>query len=206
MGFRPRLGQVILRHSFGESNRKVRVGDVDLPFAGDWLEHVSNSQVCGSSAIANDVLWKKFLEMLRKDVETQELADTLSNVKYATNPNRVVHHEELKFLITKWTEKNDVKVIIETLTNEKIPSCEIRLLSETAVDPHIALYREMVVDMIQPGIGDVKLSGCPVKMSRTAPTPGGPAPSLGEHTEEVLCNLLGFTKEQVANLRQKKVL
>jgi crotonobetainyl-CoA:carnitine CoA-transferase CaiB-like acyl-CoA transferase len=55
-----------------------------------------------------------------------------------------------------------------------------------ALDSELVRAREMVVSLDQPGLGEVRLLGHPVKLSRTAADPTRPAPALGEDTEEVL--------------------
>ncbi len=56
-----------------------------------------------------------------------------------------------------------------------------------------------------PVAGTVKSPGFPVKLSRTPGTIRLPAPTIGQHNEEVLTQLLGYTKEQVEDLRKAGV-
>ncbi|MBT5643468.1 CoA transferase, partial [Candidatus Bathyarchaeota archaeon] len=74
---------------------------------------------------------------------------------------------------------------------------------EASEDPHILGARKMVLDMEQPGLGNVKVQGNPIKMSLTNPRPRGPAPSLGGNTFEVLKRILGLTEDQFKELQEK---
>ena len=96
--------------------------------------------------------------------------------------------------------------IVGLLTEHGIPACSIYTVREVVEDQHIAGARGMVVKMEQPRVGKVKLLGCPVKMSETRPAPKGPAPALGEDTEEVLRELLGVSTAEVEALRGKGAL
>jgi alpha-methylacyl-CoA racemase len=69
-----------------------------------------------------------------------------------------------------------------------------------ALDSELVRAREMVVELDQPGAAaPVRLLGVPVKLSRTPGGPGGPGPTLGEHTNEVL-SALGYSGEEIAAL------
>jgi alpha-methylacyl-CoA racemase len=70
---------------------------------------------------------------------------------------------------------------------------------DQALDSELVRDREMVVEVEQPKVGQVRLLGAPVKLSRTPADPRRPAPALGEHTTEVLREC-GFSEEEVAVL------
>jgi crotonobetainyl-CoA:carnitine CoA-transferase CaiB-like acyl-CoA transferase len=70
---------------------------------------------------------------------------------------------------------------------------------DEALASELVRAREMVVEIDQPGIGEVSLLGHPVKLARTPADPTRPAPALGEHTEEVLREA-GLDEEAVATL------
>jgi crotonobetainyl-CoA:carnitine CoA-transferase CaiB-like acyl-CoA transferase len=63
-----------------------------------------------------------------------------------------------------------------------------------------------VVDYEHPGLGPMKLVGFPVKFSETPAEPRGHAPELGEHTETLLTEMLGYSWEDVARLKESGVI
>jgi crotonobetainyl-CoA:carnitine CoA-transferase CaiB-like acyl-CoA transferase len=72
-------------------------------------------------------------------------------------------------------------------------------------DPQ-ALANNYVVDYDHPGWGPTKVVGHPVIYSQTPANPKAPAPEFGEHTEHILIETLGYSWEQVAELKEKEVI
>jgi crotonobetainyl-CoA:carnitine CoA-transferase CaiB-like acyl-CoA transferase len=64
----------------------------------------------------------------------------------------------------------------------------------------------MLVEMGHPKIGKFKLVGSPMKLSKTPVQYRIPPPLLGEHTESVLQEVLGYDKEKIARLKEGKVI
>ncbi len=74
------------------------------------------------------------------------------------------------------------------------------LALEEALESELVRARGMIVGVDQPGAGEVRLLGPPVKLSRTPAQPAGAAPALGEHTEAVLAEA-GFGADAIAALK-----
>lgn len=86
-----------------------------------------------------------------------------------------------------------------------LPCGPLRNVGEAFQDAQ-AQHREMVVKVRHPTIGELPLAGLPVKYSSTKPSIRRAPPLLGQHTEEVLRECLGFTVEHVERLREAKVV
>ena len=68
------------------------------------------------------------------------------------------------------------------------------------------LARQMLVEMRHPKIGKLKIVGSPMKLSETPVQYRIPPPFLGEHTEEVLREVLGYGPEEIRCLREEKAI
>ncbi len=68
------------------------------------------------------------------------------------------------------------------------------------------LANEYIVDYEHPRIGKTQLVGVPVRLSKTPGNPKGAAPEFGEHTEHILTDLLDYSWEDVAKLREEEVI
>ena len=88
---------------------------------------------------------------------------------------------------------------VETLTGMGFPCAPVYHVDEAIADPHLA-ERDMWVDIDHPRAGRIKQINFPVKFSETPGTVERHAPLLGEHSREVLTELLGITEERFKEL------
>jgi crotonobetainyl-CoA:carnitine CoA-transferase CaiB-like acyl-CoA transferase len=72
-------------------------------------------------------------------------------------------------------------------------------------DPQV-LANDYVVDFEHPQHGQTRVLGIPVQLSETPGSIRLPAPELGQHTEEVLLDVLGYDWDRIAELRDRKVI
>jgi CoA:oxalate CoA-transferase len=72
-------------------------------------------------------------------------------------------------------------------------------------DPHV-LSREMIVEVNHPQAGRIKVNGFPIKFSETPGRVELAPPLLGQHNEQILRELLGYSPDEVAKLREEKVI
>ena len=109
--------------------------------------------------------------------------------------------EELK----AWVASRKVNDIVESLAAEAVPVAPILQIDQTLEDPHVKA-RGIITSVEHPTAGTVRSPGFPVKLSGSPASIRMPAPQLGEHNEEVLTQLLGYSKEEVDELRKEGVI
>lgn len=81
----------------------------------------------------------------------------------------------------------------------------VNSIADLPNDPQM-IANEYVVDYDHPELGRTKLVGMPIKFGKTPGNPRGHAPELGEHTEVILTEELGYSWEEVARLRESGVI
>jgi crotonobetainyl-CoA:carnitine CoA-transferase CaiB-like acyl-CoA transferase len=94
---------------------------------------------------------------------------------------------------------------LAALEAAKVPCGAINNLAEVFADPHVHA-REMVRTWQHPVKPDLRLVANPIKMSATPVREDLPPPLLGQHTTDVLSDMLGYSPEQQRTLRDKGVI
>jgi len=93
---------------------------------------------------------------------------------------------------------------LKLLDEAGVPVAPVNDFADLAVDPQV-IANEYVVEIEDPIHGKVKVPGIPVKLSQTPGKVLRLAPELGQHTEEVLMELCGYTWDDLARLREEGV-
>lgn len=112
---------------------------------------------------------------------------------------------ESRAVVDEWTKKRTSKEVVDTLALAGVPVNEVLDLAGAMKDPHL-LARDMFVELEHPRAGKAKVPNFPVKLSETPGRLLTPAPELGQHNEEILTTWLGYTKEEVAKLKQEQAI
>ena len=141
-------------------------------------------------AIGNDTLWKKFCGVINRP-------DLLASEKFALNRGRVQASRELKELLSEWTASLEINDIVSLLLANSIPCAPINDVAAVVADEHIAGAREMILNVEHPIEGTMKITGCPIRFSEAGDRFYAKAPLLGEHSAEILENLLNMPVEGV---------
>jgi len=124
---------------------------------------------------------------------------------FASPSKRVANVEQVDALVEEWTRTKTVAQVLDELGDSRVPCAPILDIGEVANDPHL-LARDMVVEVTQPGAGEIKVPGSVFKLSETPGEIKLPAPLLGQHNEEVYCGLLGYSKQQLASLAEEGII
>jgi succinyl-CoA---D-citramalate CoA-transferase len=122
----------------------------------------------------------------------------------ARNDGRAAQMKRIDDAIGEWTSRLSLEEVLIRMENAEVPAGRIYSAADIAADPHYAA-RGMLVDSIAGDGKPLKQPGIVPKLSATPGAVGGPAPALGEHTDEVLREL-GFTVESIEALRREKIV
>lgn len=145
-----------------------------------------------------DTVFKRLAQAMGRP----ELAD---DPRYATHAARGSTQEELDALIGEWSITLDSEKLTEVLEAHGVPTGRIYRAQEMLVDAHFKA-REAIVKIAHPLFGDISMQGTFPKLSETPGEVRWTGPELGEHTDVVLRDLLGYDDAKVASLRAAGVV
>jgi formyl-CoA transferase len=143
--------------------------------------------------ITQAAVWQKICDVIGKP-EWKEHPD------YATPPARLPHLNEIFGAIEEWTMTKTKYEVMEICNPLDIPVGPILSMKELAEEPSL---RETgtIVEVDHPERGPYLSVGCPVKLSDNDVVVER-SPLLGEHSEEILSDVLGYSAEEIASLKE----
>jgi succinate--hydroxymethylglutarate CoA-transferase len=132
-------------------------------------------------------------------------SDLSSDPKYLTNALRVKHRSELVDEIGKTLATKTNSEWMELFRGAHFSYGPINSLSEVFADPQVQ-HNRMVQEIDHPSAGTLKLVGPPVEFSNSGNYIRLPPPELGQHTESVLQDRLGYSSVQIQQLRENGII
>ncbi len=143
--------------------------------------------------ITQAAAWQKICDVIGKP-EWKEDAD------YATPPARLPRLNEVFAEIEKWTMTKSKYEVMDICNPLDIPVGPILSMKELAEEPSL---RETgtIVDVEHPERGNYLTVGCPIKLSDSA-VEVTRSPLLGEHTDEILSEVLEYSADEIAEIRE----
>ncbi|MBW3658013.1 MAG: CoA transferase [Actinobacteria bacterium] len=127
-------------------------------------------------AVGSEGLWQRFAPVVGIAVD---------DPRYATNPDRVAHGDELAADIEVAFAAGSVEHWMAVLDDAGVPAGRIRTMDQVYAWEQVE-HLGLVDHVVHPTLGTIALPGAPVRYSRSGRATPTPPPRLGEHTDEVL--------------------
>jgi crotonobetainyl-CoA:carnitine CoA-transferase CaiB-like acyl-CoA transferase len=147
----------------------------------------------------NQRLW----ERLCRDVVNRP--EWIGDPRFGSVSERVAHMDALEVLLEDVLAGQERQYWVDKLEAAGVPGGPINSYEQALSDPHI-LAREMVREIEHPVAGRVKALGFPAKMSVTPGEIRSPSPVFGQHTDEILREVLGLGDDDIAALKAGNVV
>jgi len=149
-------------------------------------------------ACGNDNLFGKFSQVIGRP----ELA---ADARFASNGKRVANRAELTRIISEITAKRSMRHWLDALEGAGVPCGPINNLEQVFAEPQ-AMARGLRMELPHPTAGKVALTRSPMRFSETPVQHEMPPPTLGQHTDEVLKDLLKKNPSEIARLRSEGIV
>ena len=148
-------------------------------------------------AASNDAMWSRLCEALNKP-------EWLTDPRFATRNDRTENTDALEAEMSEWFRDKTMKDAVDFLSNHSIPCAPVNDVAHAAQEPHLH-EREIMVEVPDPVAGKIHVSGKMIKFGRT-PMVVGSTPLVGEHTESLLRDVLGYSEEKINKLEESEVV
>ena len=137
----------------------------------------------------NDRLWVKLCNILGH-------SELIKDPRFDSNSHRTANVKELMSILNNIFINKTIAEWLVVLEAAELPCGPINTIEKIVNDPQIT-SREMIVEVKHPVAGLLKMAGLPVKMSLTPGAVERPAPLLGQHTAELLKEILGWDEAEI---------
>lgn len=141
----------------------------------------------------NETQWQKLCHILGRP-------EWIEDPRFIDNKSRVSHKSELDEAIRKESIRFTTQELMDRMLAEGLAAGPINNIDQVVEDEHFNKVRGMYPEVNHPQIGKIRVTNQPVKMSETCPWVRGPAPVLGQHTDEVLADI-GYSAEEISAMR-----
>jgi formyl-CoA transferase len=153
--------------------------------ANDWLY-----------VVVQEAVWEDLAKRIGPDVGMPDMA---SDPRFAKIGDRRKNQNLMWTLINKFAEKYTKRELMAILNPLDVPCGPIMSTEDLATDEHVR-GRDMWVELDHPQRGKWFNVGMPIKLS-ASPASIKRSPTLGEHTDEILQQVLGYEKDKIASLK-----
>ena len=149
-------------------------------------------------AVGNNSMWARFCTAL-------EMPELIDDQKFETNVLRTRNRDRLIPILEKTLKQRNTADWLGVLQSKDIPCSPIHSIEQIVRDPIVA-HRQMLATVQQPGAVQVKIAGSPFRMSATPGQVYSHAPLLGEHSIQVLRDVLRYSEDSIRVLREQNVI
>ncbi len=177
-------------------------GEDPYPIGNSHFVHVPYSTfTCSDGFVVIAVITDNFWQNLKQVVNCPEF----DNAKYDTQPGRWEDREIINGALNNALSSNTCQYWLTELEAKRIPCARVNTLSQALTDTQV-LHRNMVVDLKHPNGSSTKGPGNPIKLSRSCDETFTAAPELGQHTDEIMTQLLNLSVEQIEKMKQQGII
>ena len=146
---------------------------------------------------SSDAIWRRLCEAM-------ERPDMAGDARFAGNPQRVRHLDELDGTVARWCAGLDYEALRARLDAHGVPFSKIYSIADVLDDPHFTA-RNAIVRLPDDELGSLPAPATVPRFSGHAPPPPRTGPRVGQHNAEVY-GALGVDEAQLAALRAARAI
>ncbi|MER5457579.1 CoA transferase [Micromonospora sp. NPDC002389] len=143
--------------------------------------------------------------VFRRLASAMDMTELSTDPRFATHAARGHHQGELDAIIAEWSGRHDTEHLMAVMIKHDVPVGRVYRAPEMLDDEHFAA-REAIVRVEHPEFGEFPMQNVVPRLSRTPGRVKWTGPRLGEHTDQVLTDIVGLAKSEINELRASGVI
>jgi len=148
--------------------------------------------------VPDDIVWKRLCEAMARP-------DLIDDERSRHGMERASNADFLQPIIETWLAELTRDEAVNTLNAAGVPTGPVNRAEDIFADPHVKA-RGMLMPIDDPEVGEFVFARSPLHLSAAPELPREPSPKLGQHTEWVLGELLGYNSERISELANSGVV
>ena len=148
--------------------------------------------------VPDDLIWERLCRTMGRD-------DLIDDPRSSNGTARAGNSEYLQPIIETWLAGMTRSEAEQQLNSQGVPVGPVYTAEDVFASPQVKA-RNMLVPIDDPEVGVCKFSRTPIHLSSCPEIPRNPSPRLGEHTREILAELLGYSDEEIQGFERNQVI
>jgi formyl-CoA transferase len=141
----------------------------------------------------------------RRMIEAMDHPEWGADPRFATNPDRTAHADEMDALVGQWFAEHSADDAQAILDAAGVPVCPTYSIADIFADPHYQARQDIIAPS-DPTIGSIPMPAVLPRFSRTPGSVRYPGPPLGEHNALIYGDLLGLSATELTTLEAEGVI
>ncbi len=148
--------------------------------------------------VPDNVIWERLCKVIGRE-------DLVADERTSSGPKRAENDLFVREVVEEWLSDKKLDIVVDILNTSGVPAGPVKMAEDIFKDPQVEA-RKMLLEIEDPDYGKYIFAKTPMRLSGVDEVEKVPAPRLGEHTEEILLELLCMNREEVDNLIEEKIV
>ena len=144
--------------------------------------------------VPTDTIWERLAKAIGRE-------DLIGHPKTTDGPTRAQQEDFVRAIVEEWLSDKTREEATELLLREGAPAGPVYTVEDLVRCPQLKA-RDMLLDVEDPVAGSRLMVRTPVRLSGSSDVPVSGPPGLGEHTDQILSEVLGYDEAKIAELRK----
>jgi crotonobetainyl-CoA:carnitine CoA-transferase CaiB-like acyl-CoA transferase len=133
------------------------------------------------------------------------LDDMLTDPRFMAVSDRMINIDEVERRVSEWTGAHSAEEVLAALDAAGVPCAKIASIADVVANPQLK-HRGQIVEVDHTAAGRIPMQGPAIRLSETPTRIERGAPSIGEHSDEILAEWGGYTAAEISALREADVI